>query len=478
MIRLGSNGAKSHSTKCSSSLCATEAEEIRHKSDLKASDTSNNITRLMQHDMATKEEYKEKAPPRTVASFAVSLRDDPLKNRYWLKKNKWNESFLTEESALLDNEKNHSQLSSSFSYENTTFDGMNLNVKKNDVELDLANDLDFLKHIHISSGYEIIEKDRLASQASYEKGVSNIAKLHNATETVGQTNLSLELPSIDDSNAVENAEAKNESTVPSPRCISPNILKEISISPDKEQDSVVPPPMLFIPIFMPPIVQNPQMALFNLMPAPSKISADKIIRPKQSRKLFLKTKHQKRGKRRGRDDPQSRTLSEKIMLRRPSVYVPRNQVKVDLNRFQRHRRNFICNWIEVMIKYSTATVGRTFDTSSFGDKAQYKYFPSATVNRLVHGFDPIERKIEHDDANTEERNIIPSSMEHIRQTYSMQCKVGVVRNPSEEEEDTEDEEENVVGTFDKSDNLYVIVGLTNIFILQFIMVIIIFFAKS
>ena len=245
-----------------------------------------------------------------------------------------------------------------------------------------------------------------------------------------------------------------------------------------EEISVVPPPMQFIPIFTPPLGKTFQrMFSSEISPSQStlknKSSRQNVYKEKdQFGKTFIKSRRQK-----GRKDPNSTLLTGKILLRRGSTHTPRNRVKVDVNRLQWQKRNCFLNCFDIMIKYSTATLGRKLDTFG-GDKHQYKYFPSATINRLVHGFDPIERKIELDDA-TGERNIIPSAMEHIRQTYAMQCNLGFIRKPSTKDYDkNEEEEEKIVGTFDGHDNLYVIVGLTNIFVMQFIMVIMIFFAKT
>ena len=131
----------------------------------------------------------------------------------------------------------------------------------------------------------------------------------------------------------------------------------------------------------------------------------------------------------------------------------------------------------MIIKFSTATLGRKFNT--LGDKQQYKYYPSATINQLVHGFDPIERKIEEEDFEPEYRNIIPSSMEHIRNTYAMQCRIGVDIQKQPEDKNFEHFNTNVErGGCETKDVLYLIVGLSNIFILQFIMVVLLFFCES
>ena len=248
---------------------------------------------------------------------------------------------------------------------------------------------------------------------------------------------------------------------------------------DTEQRCTVPPPILFVPIWMPPVI-NPPSTLLGLIK--SHVSSEKASpRQIETNDLTKIEKLKKRFKRKRKDEIiRSAVLSEKILLRRGSKFVPRHRVKADLHRIKRRRRNFLCNWFEVVIKYSTATLGRKLDT--FGDKHNYKYFPSATVHKMVHGFDPIERKIEHEDG-AGERNIVPSCMEHIRQSYAMQCKIGFYRKSSVEDVFTvpkdDDEDDLVSNTFSgNNDFIYVVVGLTNIFIMQFIMAIVIFFVKG
>ena len=245
------------------------------------------------------------------------------------------------------------------------------------------------------------------------------------------------------------------------------------------QRYIVPPPIIFVPILMPPVI-NPSYSLLSLIR--SHISFEKEtsrkIESNESTKIGkLKNQFKRKDK---SQIARSATLSEKIMLRRGSKFVPRHRVKADLHRIKRRRRNFLCNWLENVIKYSTATLGRKLDT--FGDKHNYKYFPSATVHKMVHGFDPIERKIEHEDG-AGERNIIPSCMEHIRQSYAMQCKIGSTRKSSDEDifiiPKDKNEDDLVSNSFTRNnDFIYVIVGLTNILIMQFIMVIVIFFVKG
>jgi hypothetical protein len=246
---------------------------------------------------------------------------------------------------------------------------------------------------------------------------------------------------------------------------------------NEPQNNVVPPPMLFIPIFMPPLVLNSPTPVVKVTTTmiPSRIKSSKV-REKDylSRKDSLKVWFRKPS----RGPKRSHALSEKIVRRKGSMFVPRNRAKVDFYRLRKHRRNFICNWIELVIKYSTATVGSKLST--LGNKSQYKYFPSATVHHLVHGFDPIERKIEFEDG-TAQRHIIPSSMEHIRQTYAMQCKTGFIKKPPNEQKQSYTlGDTTVVADYigEANDFFYVIMGLTNIFVIQFIMVIVIFFVKS
>ena len=164
---------------------------------------------------------------------------------------------------------------------------------------------------------------------------------------------------------------------------------------EQPHNNVVPPPMLFIPIFMPPLLQTsaqstPAVPLTTTM-MPLRINSSLMVENE-----YLSEKHSLnvRLKKPSRGPKRSQTLKEKIAERRGSIYIPRNRAKVDIHRLQKHRRNFLCNWMELVIKYSTATLGRKLDT--FGNRRQYKYFPSATIHRLVHGFDPIERKIEHE----------------------------------------------------------------------------------
>ena len=239
-------------------------------------------------------------------------------------------------------------------------------------------------------------------------------------------------------------------------------------------------PMLFVPIFMSPVIKCPPTTLLSLIKShiSSKEKATQLPECGQATKM---DKFKARFRRRRKDQvPRSATLSEKIMLRRGSKFVPRHRVKADLHRIKRSRRNFLCNWFEIVIKYSTATLGRKLD--SFGDKHNYKYFPSATIHSMVHGFDPIERRIEHEDG-AGQRYIVPACMEHIRQTYEMQCNIGFLRKSSEEDAHeiaiNGDDDELISNTFTgNNDFIYVIVGLTNIFIMQFIMAIVIFFLKA
>ena len=245
------------------------------------------------------------------------------------------------------------------------------------------------------------------------------------------------------------------------------------------QRYIVPPPIVFVPILMPPVI-NPSYSLLSLIR--SHISFEKeASRTIETDELTKINKLKNRFKRKNKNHiARSATLSKKIILRRGSKFVPRHHVKADLHRIKRRRRNFLCNWFENIIKYSTATLGRKLDT--FGDKHNYKYFPSATVHKMVHGFDPIERKIEHEDG-AGERNIVPSCMEYIRQSYALQCKIGSTRKSSDEDIFTVPKDKNEddldSNTFSRNnDFIYVIVGLTNILIIQFIMVIVIFFVKE
>ena len=250
---------------------------------------------------------------------------------------------------------------------------------------------------------------------------------------------------------------------------SPSTSSTASFVSLNEESGVISPPMAFIPIFMPPFFQNSQTYIINSLSAPS-IRKYHPHHNREYRGLQDKsiTKVQTRVK-----VARSKSFTESIKLRRRKSTIPRNRAKVDVNRLQKHRRNFICNWFTMMIKFSTATVGQKLNT--VGDKHQYKYYPSATINRLVHGFDPIERRIEQDDCMGQ-RNILPSSMEHIRNTYAKQCNIGSTKKHTFESPHT-NAERYAGGGCEGNDILYLIVGLSNIFILQFIMVVLLFFAK-
>ena len=128
----------------------------------------------------------------------------------------------------------------------------------------------------------------------------------------------------------------------------------------------------------------------------------------------------------------------------------------------------------MVMKISTATLGRKFNT--IRDKHQYKYFPSASINRLVHGFDPIGRHIEQVD-HSGYKDILPSSMEHIRKSFAVQCEHGVLKKPKIHVTfEYPHSAEQCCGCKGK-DFLYLIIGLVNILVLQFVMVILLFFAE-
>ena len=246
---------------------------------------------------------------------------------------------------------------------------------------------------------------------------------------------------------------------------------------------VIPPPMLFIPIFMPPpmFLNSQYTSIFSLLPTQQKANQNYNYHKNKNNPSFghnsSTTNYQKRVK-----YPRT-SFNKNIKLRRQSiVYIPRNNVKVDLDQLQRSRRNFFCNWIEMMISFSTATLGRKLNTK---DKNELKFYPSASIHRLVHGFDPIERNIEQDD-NPAYRNIIPESMEHIRNTYAMQCKLGCSTSTTKLTRDAANFASSNVNNermfsgvgCEGKDFLYLIVGLSNIFILQFIMVVLLFFCDK
>ena len=441
----------SHSMKCSSSFYGAV-----HKKHLQNYTFNSSTTPVKQQ--CIQKGYK--TPPITVASIFSHKAKPPLVRQRKLDCNNWND-FLPIESSIADN-KNQigDMLVPALSHGNNVSSVKTLCNVDNEIihhELYSGKNVDVLSDIKICKEADIgtLENTDHLTETISNPLMHNTTNLHTTTTTTQNTSAIL--------------------PVQYSSGYSSTMQRKSSIVAENEYQNnvVVPPPMLFIPIFMPPLVQTslttPAVNLTTMLPLRIK-SSTKAENEYMSRKLSLKVRLTKPS----RGPKRSRTLKEKIIQRKGSTYVPRNYAKVDLYRLQKHRRNCFCNWIELVIKYSTATLGRKLDT--FGNKRKYKYFPSATIHRLVHGFDPIERKIEYDDG-AGERHIIPSSMEHIRQTYAMQCKI---KKPPDEQEqplgDTKVYDADHIG--EANDFLYVIMGLTNIFIMQFIMVIIIFFVRS
>ena len=244
-----------------------------------------------------------------------------------------------------------------------------------------------------------------------------------------------------------------------------------------EDNIIIPPPMLFIPIVMPPLLHNTTTSIaLHPMSIPS-------IRIHRHHHHQLQCHHKDQELRQDKLTKEEKekevvknkpSFRERIKWRRKSTYIPRNRVKVDINRLQRHRRIFIWNWLEMMIKFSTATVGRKLNTVQ--DKHNYKYHPSAAINRLVHGFDPIQLQIEQDDY-THHRDINPSSMEQIRRTYEVQNKQGSLKKTDFQVTFEYPHSAKECCGCEGKDFVYLIIGLINIFVLQFIMVVLLFFAK-
>ena len=444
--------ATCRSTKASIMFCRDA--ELQNGKDLSNNDCSSNALLLKQQGIVKKEYTNQRKPLLTVASF-VPRRDSSISNEYIFHNNVSSSQVTTE---LVEQSK-ETQLNHVI---NSRIFNENLLPTKTEVgkEDDISGHLDSgnmsgdITDIHLSDEEKALEIHALETA---ETGQAFDADTFHYAEQDANKSI-----------------VTHENLLPGP---SPPVLDK---QPNNEQYYVVPPPMLFVPIFMPPVIKCPPTTLMTLVKSHSSLK-EKVSQLPEGGHATKMDKFKARFKRRRKDQvPRSATLSEKIMLRRGSKFVPRHRVKADLHRIKRSRRNFLCNWFEIVIKYSTATLGRKLD--SFGDKHNYKYFPSATVHKMVHGFDPIERKIEHEDG-AGQRYIVPSCMEHIRQTYEMQCKIGFLRKSSEEDAHdiavNADDDELISNTFTgNNDFIYVIVGLTNIFIMQFIMAIIIFFLKG